>query len=103
MIFIRTPAPPGRAPDGRAAGTGRQAAGTGDGRAAGTGSGADVLGHPLAALAWLANRLIAQGKALQGGQVVLTGTMVDPVWLESGASEAVIEIERLGRAKARFA
>ena len=30
-----------------------------DGRAAGTGSGADVLGHPLEALAWLANRLIA--------------------------------------------
>lgn len=74
-----------------------------DGRTAGTGRGADVLGHPLAALAWLANRLIAQGKALQGGQVVLTGTMVDPVWLEPGAAQAAIEIESLGRAKARIA
>lgn len=74
-----------------------------DGRIAGTGNGANVLGHPLAALAWLANRLIAQGKALQGGQVVLTGTMVDPVWLEPGAAQAAIEIDRLGRATARFA
>ena len=74
-----------------------------DGRVAGTGSGANVLGHPLEALAWLANRLLAQGKALQGGQVVLTGTMVDPVWLEPETAQAAIEIERLGRATARFA
>jgi 2-keto-4-pentenoate hydratase len=74
-----------------------------DGVVAGTGRGANVLGHPLEALAWLANRLIAQGKTLQGGQVVLTGSMVDPIWLDAGISQAAIEIAGLGRATARFA
>jgi len=73
-----------------------------DGTAAGTGTGANVLGHPLEALAWLANRLIGQGKTLQGGQVVLTGTLVDPAWLEADVKSAAIEVERLGRATARF-
>lgn len=72
------------------------------GTLAGTGRGANVLGHPLEALAWLANRLIAQNKTLQGGQVVLTGTLVDPIWLEDGVSEATVEVERLGRATVRF-
>lgn len=74
-----------------------------DGVMAGTGRGANVLGHPLEALAWLANLLIAQGKSLEGGQVVLTGSMVDPIWIGAGVSEAAIEIEGLGRATARFA
>lgn len=73
-----------------------------DGTEFGIGTGANVLGHPLEALAWLANRLIGQGKTLQGGHVVLTGTLVDPAWLESGVKAAAIEVERLGRAAARF-
>jgi 2-oxo-3-hexenedioate decarboxylase/2-keto-4-pentenoate hydratase len=73
-----------------------------NGQVAGTGSGANVLGHPLEALAWLANRLIAQDKTLQGGQVVLTGTMVDPIWLEADVLQAAIEVEGLGRATAYF-
>jgi 2-keto-4-pentenoate hydratase len=73
-----------------------------DGAAAGTGTGANVLGHPLEALAWLANRLIEQEKSLHGGQVVLTGTLVDPIWLGTGVSEAEIKVERLGRAVVRF-
>ena len=74
-----------------------------NGTVAGTGSGANVLGHPLEALAWLANRLIAQDRALHGGQVVLTGSMVDPIWLEAGIAQAAIEVAGLGRAMARFA
>ena len=74
-----------------------------NGRVAGTGTGANVLGHPLEALAWLANRLIAQDKTLQGGQVVLTGTMVDPIWLEADVLQAAIEVEGLGRATAYLA
>lgn len=73
-----------------------------DGAAAGTGRGANVLGHPLEAMAWLANRLIAQDKSLHGGQVVLTGTLVDPAWLAPGVSQATIEVERLGRASVRL-
>ena len=74
-----------------------------NGRVAGTGSGGDVLGHPLEALAWLANRLIEQDKTLEGGQVVLTGTMVDPIWLEADVLQAAIEVEGLGRATAYLA
>ena len=71
-----------------------------NGQAAGTGTGANVLGDPLEALAWLANRLISQDKTLQGGQVVLTGTMVDPVWLDADALQAAIEVEKLGKVTA---
>ncbi len=42
----------------------------------GEGYGRDVLGHPLEALAWLANRLIAGGRALRRGHIVLTGSLV---------------------------
>ena len=41
--------------------------------------GADVLGHPHRALAWLANHLAADGKALRAGQIVLTGSLVKTV------------------------
>src|ERR1700761_6324851 len=42
----------------------------------GRGTGADVLGHPHAALAWLANHLAAGRKSLRAGQIVLTGSLV---------------------------
>ena len=41
----------------------------------GRGTGADVLGHPHAALAWLANHLAAGRKSLRAGQIVLTGSL----------------------------
>jgi 2-keto-4-pentenoate hydratase len=37
------------------------------------GTGADVLGHPHHALAWLANHLAAAGKGLRAGEIALTG------------------------------
>jgi 2-keto-4-pentenoate hydratase len=40
------------------------------------GFGADVLGHPFNALAWLANHLAARNTKLEAGQVVLTGSLV---------------------------
>lgn len=40
------------------------------------GAGADVLGHPFAPLAWLANHLVARGSALRPGDIVLTGSLV---------------------------
>jgi 2-keto-4-pentenoate hydratase len=48
------------------------------------GSGADVLGHPHNALAWLADHLAAEGKSLRAGQIVLTGSLVKTLWLASG-------------------
>ncbi len=68
----------------------------------GRGTGADVLGHPLNALAWLANHLAANGKGLRAGQIVLTGSLVKTVWLNAG-DEVVMELEGLGRVEATFA
>jgi 2-oxo-3-hexenedioate decarboxylase/2-keto-4-pentenoate hydratase len=68
---------------------------------AGRGSGADVLGHPHAALAWLANHLAAEGKHLRAGQIVLTGSLVQTVWLNAG-DEAVMELAGLGTVAATF-
>jgi 2-keto-4-pentenoate hydratase len=42
------------------------------------GDGTAVLGDPLAAMAWLANTLIAHGRPLQPGDIVLTGSMTPP-------------------------
>ena len=51
---------------------------------AATGTGADVLGHPHNALAWLANHLAAQGTQLRAGEIVLTGSLVKTLWLDAG-------------------
>ena len=68
---------------------------------AGRGSGADVLGHPHNALAWLANHLAAEGKALRAGEIVLTGSLVKTVWLKAG-DEVVMELAGLGRVAVTF-
>jgi 2-oxo-3-hexenedioate decarboxylase/2-keto-4-pentenoate hydratase len=63
---------------------------------AGTGTGADVLGHPHNALAWLANHLAADGVALRAGQIVLTGSLVKTIWLKSG-DRVMMDLSGLGR------
>jgi len=68
-----------------------------NGAQAGTGHGRDVMGHPLDALAWLANHLAARGLGLWRGDVVITGSLVtskfpkagDLVRFEAGALGAV--------------
>jgi 2-keto-4-pentenoate hydratase len=65
------------------------------------GTGADVLGHPHNALAWLANHLAADGKGLRAGQIVLTGSLVKTVWLEAG-DKVVMELKGLGTVAAAF-
>ncbi len=67
----------------------------------GQGTGADVLGHPHNALAWLANHLAASGKGLRAGQIVLTGSLVKTVWLNAG-DEVVMELAGLGRVQVVF-
>ena len=73
-----------------------------NGTEAGRGTGADVLGHPHNALAWLANHLAAEGRGLHAGQIVLTGSLVKTVWLSAG-DHVVMELEGLGKVEARFA
>jgi len=70
-----------------------------NGEEAGRGTGADVLGHPHQALAWLANHLVEEGEGLHAGQIVLTGSLVKTVWLEPG-DLVVMELEGLGKVEA---
>jgi 2-keto-4-pentenoate hydratase len=72
-----------------------------NGAEAGRGTGADVLGHPHHALAWLANHLAAAGKSLRQGEIVLTGSLVKTLWLKAG-DEAVMELEGLGAVSVAF-
>jgi 2-keto-4-pentenoate hydratase len=67
----------------------------------GQGTGADVLGHPYYALAWLANHLASGGRGLLAGQIVLTGSLVKTVWLRPG-DRVVMELEGLGKVAAAF-
>ena len=68
-----------------------------NGAAVGEGYGRDVMGHPLDALAWIANNLAARGLGLWRGDVVITGSLVtskfpkpgDRVRFEAGALGAV--------------
>jgi 2-keto-4-pentenoate hydratase len=50
----------------------------------GTGHGRDVMGHPLDALAWLANNLAARGLGLWRGDVVITGSLVTSKFPKAG-------------------
>jgi len=68
---------------------------------AGQGNGADVLGHPHNALAWLANHLAADGKSLRAGEIVLTGSLVKTVWLGAGDS-VMMELAGLGNVGVSF-
>jgi len=72
-----------------------------NGKEAGQGTGADVLGHPHIALAWLANHLAASGKGLRAGEIVLTGSLVKTLWLDAG-DRVVMELQGLGNVAATF-
>ena len=66
-----------------------------NGQPAGVGTGGDVLGHPLEALAWLANNLAERGKSLQKDMIVMTGSIVSTKFLNKG-DEVHFEIDTLG-------
>ena len=73
-----------------------------DGTTVGTGLGAAVMGHPLEAVAWLANALAARGRNLAAGQLVLCGSFVAVHWIDAYPTEAVVEVDGLGTVAARF-
>jgi 2-keto-4-pentenoate hydratase len=66
-----------------------------------TGRGADVLGHPMRSLAWLANRLRDLGHILEPGQIVMTGSLPLPYWAAAG-DRVEIEIGGLGAVRIDF-
>ena len=60
-----------------------------------TAAGGAVMGHPAAALAWLANTLTARGEHLDAGTIVLSGALTASVRLKAG-SIATAEFDGLG-------
>ena len=69
-----------------------------NGETVGEGVGADVMGHPLEPLAWLANSLAKRGESLKAGMIVLTGSFAPPFMLNVGDAASVY-IEGLGEAR----
>jgi 2-keto-4-pentenoate hydratase len=69
-----------------------------NGKQIGTGKGSDVMGNPLDALTWLANKLATDGRPLRRGMVVMTGSTV-PIQFPRPGDHAVVEASGLGRAE----
>lgn len=53
-----------------------------NGETVGSGVGTDILGHPLDALAWLANSMAERGLGPRRGELVLLGSLVQTHWLK---------------------
>lgn len=69
-----------------------------NGKAHAEGKAGDALGHPLDALAWLATALNEQGKQLEAGMVVMTGSIVRTVFPKPG-DELLFRLEGCGEVK----
>ena len=69
-----------------------------NGREIGHGKGGDVMGNPLNALAWLADKLATAGTPLKRGMIVMTGSMV-PIQFPAAGDHAIVEVEGLGTAE----
>lgn len=62
------------------------------------GTGAAVLGHPLNALAWLANELPKYGRQLKAGELVTTGVCMD-VYTAQAGDHIVADFGEIGTAE----
>jgi 2-keto-4-pentenoate hydratase len=69
-----------------------------NGHEIGQGRGSDVMGNPLNALCWLANKLAAAGTPMRAGMVVMTGSMV-PIQFPAPGDHAVVTVSGLGSAE----
>lgn len=73
-----------------------------NGTLVGEGVGADIVsGHPLEALAWLANKRAETGESLAEGEIVMLGSVVKTHWLAPGDT-VECEVEGLGAVKVTF-
>ena len=61
-----------------------------------TGQGKDVLGHPLDAMVWLANKLAERRTGLKAGQIVLTGSMTPVHWIVGFPTMIEIDLKGIG-------
>lgn len=67
-----------------------------DGRVAEAGRSDIVLGEPLNALRWLAADLGVRGRALKTGDIVFSGSITKPLWLEARPRLVELRIAGLG-------
>ncbi len=74
---------------------------TKDGATVSTGSGADCLGDPMNALAWLARTCCDYGSPLRAGDVILSGALGPMVTVEAG-TRLVASLSQLGTVSAEF-
>ncbi|HTX01596.1 MAG TPA: fumarylacetoacetate hydrolase family protein [Acidimicrobiales bacterium] len=72
-----------------------------NGEPVGSGAGSDVLGEPLAALAWLATAAAGWGTPLRAGEIVLLGSLVQTCWVHPG-DRVLVRNEPLGTVEATF-
>lgn len=72
-----------------------------NGEPVGSGVGSDVLGDPLAALAWLAGAAAGSGAPLRAGDVVLLGSLVQTNWVRPGDA-VLVRNDPLGTVEASF-
>jgi 2-keto-4-pentenoate hydratase len=73
-----------------------------DGREVAAGTSDALMGHPLEALRWLAERRSGLGLGLGAGELVSLGSITPVQWLDAPA-EARIEVEGLGEVRVRLA
>ena len=71
-----------------------------NGRVVGEGQGDAAMGHPLEALAWVANHLAAHGRGLVFRDVVITGSMITTKTVQAG-DLVKFEVDRLGPVELR--
>ena len=67
-----------------------------NGAEVGSGVGAEAMGHPLDAVAWLADHLASRGHGLLRGDVVITGSLVTSKRVKAG-DRVRFELAGLGR------
>ena len=65
------------------------------------GTGADVLGHPAACVAWLANKLSEYNVILKAGEVILSGALSAAVVAQKG-DRFTAEFTQLGKVEVTF-
>ena len=72
-----------------------------DGVEVGSGLGSFVMGHPLNALAWLANQKSERGEGLQAGDIIMTGSLVETQWIDKPCV-VTCHVEPLGEVRMTF-
>lgn len=71
-----------------------------NGKTVGEGRGADAMGHPLDAIAWLADHLASIGRSLRRGDAVITGSIVTSKNVAAG-DLVLFTLQELGKVELR--